>query len=232
MRLNVQYRGLGLLLATAAWAAGAGGCLPGTASAAGGPAAGGVGKTAARGELRLASRQEVFTAIRDGLAKRGIPPSTALRPEDLSVQAAVPALRDDLGLEITRIGYDAIRGKTVFDLWSRNEPQYLPFRVTTSRAPGSGGLTVVAPISRPRRASANGVLGGEPLLPPSRPSALARPGHPATLIMLGRNLRITATVVPLQPGSKGDCILVRDLATARILHAEVVGDGLLEAEVP
>jgi flagella basal body P-ring formation protein FlgA len=45
--------------------------------------------------------------------------------------------------------------------------------------------------------------------------------------MLGENVRITATVIPLQPGSKGQRILVRELTTARVMNAEVVDEGLL-----
>ena len=37
----------------------------------------------------------------------------------------------------------------------------------------------------------------------SKPPVLAKPGKPATLVMLGENVRITTTVVPLQPGIKG-----------------------------
>jgi flagella basal body P-ring formation protein FlgA len=46
--------------------------------------------------------------------------------------------------------------------------------------------------------------------------------------MLGENMRITTTVVPLQPGTKGQRILVRDPTTARIVAAEVVSEGLLQ----
>ena len=62
----------------------------------------------------------------------------------------------------------------------------------------------------------------------SKPPVLAKPGTPATLIMLGQNVRITTTVDPLQPGSKGQRILVRDTTTARVLNAEVVDEGLLQ----
>ena len=62
----------------------------------------------------------------------------------------------------------------------------------------------------------------------SKPPVLAKPGKPATLVMLGQNVRITTTVVPLQPGSKGQRILVRDPATARVMTAEVVDEGLLQ----
>jgi len=60
-------------------------------------------------------------------------------------------------------------------------------------------------------------------------TALAVPGKPAKLVVERRNLRILITVVPLQPGFKGQCIRVRDLATHRIMKAEVVAAGLLRA---
>jgi len=65
----------------------------------------------------------------------------------------------------------------------------------------------------------------------SKPPVLVKPGRPATLVMLGQNVRITTTVEPLQPGSKGQCILVRDLTTSRVLSAEVLGEGLLQASL-
>jgi flagella basal body P-ring formation protein FlgA len=46
--------------------------------------------------------------------------------------------------------------------------------------------------------------------------------------MFGQNVRVTTTVNPLQPGSKGQRILVRDTTTARVLKAEVVDQGLLQ----
>jgi flagella basal body P-ring formation protein FlgA len=45
--------------------------------------------------------------------------------------------------------------------------------------------------------------------------------------MQGQNMRITTTVVPLEPGSKGQTIRVRDVVTARVMTAEVVDEGLL-----
>jgi hypothetical protein len=62
----------------------------------------------------------------------------------------------------------------------------------------------------------------------SRPTPLARPGRPATLVMFGHNSRITTTVIPLESGSKGQVIRVRDPANARLLTAEVVAEGLLQ----
>jgi flagella basal body P-ring formation protein FlgA len=47
--------------------------------------------------------------------------------------------------------------------------------------------------------------------------------------MLGHNSRITMTVIPLESGSKGQLIRVRDPANERLLTAEVVAEGLLRA---
>jgi flagella basal body P-ring formation protein FlgA len=47
--------------------------------------------------------------------------------------------------------------------------------------------------------------------------------------MLGQDARITLTVVPLQPGGKGQTILVRDVSTAQVMAAEVVDAGLLQS---
>jgi flagella basal body P-ring formation protein FlgA len=63
----------------------------------------------------------------------------------------------------------------------------------------------------------------------SKLPVLAKPGRFATLVMLGQNIRITTTVLPLQPGSKGQRILVRDPDTQRVMSAEVVDEGLLQA---
>jgi hypothetical protein len=161
----------------------------------------------------------------------GISGGEELRPGDLNIQSSLPALKDDVGLQVKRIGFDPIRREMVFELWASHEPQYLPFEVTTRRDPQSLGLT-------PRPEWELGEAGGEsssgnPAIAPGgsrdrlKLPVLAKPGKPATLIMLGQNVRITTTVVPLQPGCKGQSILVRDPATARVMRAEVVEEGLL-----
>jgi hypothetical protein len=181
-----------------------------------------------RREPRPLSRREIFQAIQNNLAQMGISERGELRPGDLRIQSSVPVLRDDMGLQVKRIGFDPIRRETVFELWTSHEPQYLPFEVTTRRDPQSLGLTSHIAWN-PGEAG-----GGEsPTTGPgmsrarSKAPVLAKPGKPATLVMLGENVRITTTVIPLQPGSKGQRILVRELTTARVMTAEVVDDGLL-----
>jgi flagella basal body P-ring formation protein FlgA len=63
-----------------------------------------------------------------------------------------------------------------------------------------------------------------------RPPFLVTAGKPATLVAASPHLRITATVVPLQPGIKGQLIRIRNTMTQRIMKAEVVGAGLLRAD--
>lgn len=181
---------------------------------------------------RLLSRREILQAIQDGLAGMGIPGGEELRPGDLKIQSSLPVLKDDMGLRVKRIGFDPIRHETVFELWTSHAPQYLPFAVTTRRDLQSLGLTP-PPEWRLGEAgdessSGNPAIGPEGNRGRLKLPALAKPGKPATLIMLGQNVRITTTVVPLQPGSKGQSILVRDPATARVMRAEVVDEGLLQ----
>jgi hypothetical protein len=161
----------------------------------------------------------------------GIPGGEELQPGDLRIQSSPPALKEDVGLQLKSIGFDPIRREMVFELWTSHEPQYLPFEVTTRRDPQGLGLT---PRPEGKLVEAGGEsASGNPAITPGgsrdrlKLPVLAKPGKPATLIMLGQNMRITTTVVPLQPGTKGQCILVRDTATARVMRAEVVDEGLL-----
>ncbi|MDR3675863.1 MAG: flagella basal body P-ring formation protein FlgA [Acidobacteriota bacterium] len=180
---------------------------------------------------RTLSRGEIFQAIRKNLAQMGISGREELRPGDLNIQSAIPVLNDDVGLKIKSISFDPIRRETVFELWTSRQPQYLPFAVTTRRDPESLGLTswqgwkLDAAGGELRSGNIAIGRGGSPAR--TKLPVLAKPGRPITLVMLGQNMRITTTVVPLQPGTKGQCILVRDTTTARVMTAEVVDEGLL-----
>jgi len=184
-----------------------------------------------RRELRPVLRAEIFQAIQSDLAQRGISDRESLKPYDLKIQSSVPLVKVDMGLQVKTIRYCPIRRETVFELWASHVPQYLPFTVTTRRdlkiweqtsrlarnPGGSGGL-----IWTESPTTGQGVSQTR-----FRAPVLAKPGKPATLVMLGQNVRITTTVVPLQPGTKGQRILVRDLATARVMSAEVVDENQL-----
>jgi hypothetical protein len=187
-----------------------------------------------RREPRLPLRQEIFQAIQNDLAQKGISGRRELQPGDLRIQSSLPEiepeLQKDIGLQVKRMGFDPIRRELVFELWASREPQYLPFEVTTQRDPRSLGLT-----SQPgwkwaeadvKSGTESPATGRTPTRSPA--PVLAKPGKPATLIMIGQNVRITLNVIPLQPGSRGQRILVRDPATARVITGEVVDEGLLQ----
>jgi len=180
---------------------------------------------------RHISRADILQAIQSGLAQRGFAEGEKLQPGDLDIQATPPVLTEDVGLQLMRMGFDPIRRETVFELRASLAPQYLPFEVrihddharfSTRFRPGArNGATDGAGTNRlTLNPSAN--------QDPSIHRVLAKPGRSATLLMLGQNVRITTTVVPLQPGSRGQSILVRDPSTQRVMRAEVVDDGLLE----
>jgi hypothetical protein len=181
---------------------------------------------------RSLSHREIFQAIQDGLARIGISGKAGLQLADLRIQSTVPVLREDMGLKVERIGFDPLRRETVFKLWTSLQPQYLPFEVTTRRDPQSWGLTseLAAKLAENQgtNRAVSRVIGQGGSRPVTKPIMLAQPGAPATLIMLGQNVRITTTVVPLQPGTKGQSILVRDLTTARVMTAEVIDQDLLQ----
>jgi hypothetical protein len=181
---------------------------------------------------RPISRREIFQVIQNDLAQRGIGERNELQPDDLTIQASVPALQDDLGLRVERIAFDAIRRETVFELWTSHEPQYLPFDVTTRRDPATWGFTPPQEWDKGDRGAQsrdnNPEVGQKAKWISCKAPLLAEPGRMATLVMLGQNVRVTTTVVPLQPGIKGQRIFVRDPATGRVMTAEVVGEGLLQ----
>jgi hypothetical protein len=181
---------------------------------------------------RPISRREIFQVIQNDLAQRGFAERKELQPSDLTIQSSVPTLQDDMGLRVERIGFDSIRRETVFELWTSHEPQYLPFQVTTRRDPQSWGFTPPQESDKgglgAQSRDGNPGTGGGALWIPRQSPVLAKTGRLATLVMLGQNVRITTTVLPLQPGIKGQCILVRDPATGRVMTAEVVDEGLLQ----
>jgi hypothetical protein len=177
------------------------------------------------------SRQEIFKAIQAELERMGISGRGDLRPEDLGIQTSVPAnLLDSSGLRVEKAFFDPQRRQIVLEVRTSPKPRYLPFEVTIRRNHGiiSELAGKLAEAGAGVQTESHDADGGSGQVRPKLPF-LARPGTAATLIMLGENVRITTTVVPLQPGAKGQSILVRDLSTAQVMAAEVVAENLVQA---
>lgn len=182
---------------------------------------------------RSLSRREIYQAIQNYLQQMGTASRGNLRPEDLRIQSSVPSLKDHAGLEVKNIGFDSLRQAVVFELWTSHEPQYLPFAVTTRRDPALWGMPQLLNGNTGNAGKeSNGEtsnIGKAADVTSRKQPVLVKPGRPATLVMQGPNMRVTTTVVPLQPGAKGQTIMVRDATTARVMRAEVVDEGLLQA---
>lgn len=182
---------------------------------------------------RSQSRREIYQAIQNYLQQMRTASRGNLRLEDLRIQSSVPSINEDAGLEVKKISFDPLRRAVVFELWTSREPQSLPFVVTTRRDPALWGMPqLLNGNTGGAGKESNGEtsnIGKAADVTSRKQPVLVKPGSPATLVMQGPNLRVTTTVVPLQPGIKGQTVMVRDPTTARVMRAEVVGEGLLQA---
>jgi hypothetical protein len=179
--------------------------------------------------------------------------------DDLDLQAPVFVTRSDPGLKVKRLETDRVRGKIRFLLWTSKEPGVLPFYVTvgnlsewTAWASHHNQQTSGGPVSADSRGAPRkngGDVAGSPALfssssdpgavqkgeptwaATSHPIVLVAAGKPAKLVVETATLRMTALVTPLEPGVKGQLIRVKNLDTQRVFEAEVVGAGLLRAEL-
>ena len=176
----------------------------------------------------------------------------------LNLQAPVFVTKTDPGLEVKRVEPDRVQRRIRFLLWTSKEPQVLPFYVTVEElnrvaawGSGYGEQSGASPISTNSHVEPWMTWGGLTDFPASRgdvsphvtpdpgmpvrqakssPIVLVAAGKPAKLVVETATLRLTVEVTPLESGVKGQLIRVRNLDTQRVLEAEVVGEGLLEAE--
>jgi hypothetical protein len=178
---------------------------------------------------------------------------------ELHLQAPVFVTKPDPGLEVKRVEPDRVQRRIRFLLWTSKEPQVLPFYVTveelnrmTAWGPEYSEQSGESPIStdphvEPRKtwrdltdfpASRSGSSprvaahqGESVWQATSYPIVLVAAGKPAKLVVETATLRLTVLVTPLESGVKGQLIRVRNLDTQRVLKAEVVGEGLLQAKL-
>ena len=191
---------------------------------------------------RRLSSAEIWTAIEDFLAGKGLPaiaPPACSEPgadgstmpereaaepgrQDcavggLQLQAPVFVTKPDPGLEVKSMEPDRVRRQLRFLFRTAHEPQVLPFYVTVERLP-SEMTWRPEPSKSVRPASAP-------------PVVLVPAGKPAKLVVETATMRLTALVSPLESGVQGQVIRVRNLDTQRVFEAQVVGAGLLSRQV-
>jgi hypothetical protein len=205
---------------------------------------------------RRLSGDEIWTAIETFLATEGLSAPGTAPPNLLSYRAPVFVTKQDPGLVVKRMEPDRVRRQIRFLLWTSNEPQVLPFYVTVGEWPktaawASSNQVETSPdanlgdtLERLRTADGAGftaLLGGSRSVVPVHkvgpalrvtppPIILVTRGKPAKLVVETETLRMTALVTPLESGAKGQRIRVKNMDTQRVFEAEVVGEGLLEAE--
>ena len=187
------------------------------------------------------------------------PGGSVCAPAEFNLQAPVFVTKPDPGLEVRRVDSDRVQRRIRFLLWTSKEPQVLPFYVTVEElnrvaAWGSGygeqdgdspafaysrvepwktwGDLIKSPAWRGDRSLRVAAHQRESARPETAsPIVLVAAGKPAKLVVETATLRLTVPVTPLESGVKGQLIRVRNLDTQRVLEAEVIGEGLLEAEL-
>jgi hypothetical protein len=180
---------------------------------------------------RRLSTTEILTAIETSVAKERLHGLQMPKLEGLYLQAPVYVTKADPGLQVKRLEPDRVERKSRFLLWTSKEPGVLPFYVTVEGLPettsGSADLPLLLGGDSPRGTASSSELPQRITL---SPIMLVRRGEPAKLVFETATLRMTALVTPLESGVQGQIIRVRNQDTHRELRAEVIGQGLLEAE--
>jgi hypothetical protein len=208
---------------------------------------------------RRLSSAEILSAIESFLAREDSSALRPPRLNGLDLQAPVFVTKPDPGLEVKRLELDRVERKTRFLLWTSKEPQVLPFYVTveglpetTAGASSHNEQTDKGPIPTDSHGACRQIVadltdspgfpgGSSPCGTPHRGGStqpgtsssivLVAVGKPAKLVVETATLRLSALVTPLQSGVQGQIIRVRNQDTQRVLEAEVIGAGLLQAEL-
>ena len=168
---------------------------------------------------RLITREEVAAAINDALGHAGIPGGEEIRPGDITFSAPVMTSAASPDLEVLRFDMDPAIQEAKFVLRSRAERRSPPFVVTAHSA---NLESAASPREKNVPANTASALSGS--------IVLVRPGQLARMFLVsGTTMQLQLDVVPLESGRLGQEIRVRIPGKTKILQAEVVGAGQLEA---
>ncbi len=187
---------------------------------------------------RLVSREEVIRAIRAGLRQNEDLGSLIISPDSVRFAAAVLVSNANADLRVSRIEVDEPLHQLNFWLVSGTDPAILPFLVTARPQGDSTGSTVSGDNSS-AQLPGSGQLGRlrsalfkqRATRVTDRPVAMVEAGKTAQLhLVSGKTTEMFLPAVALERGALGQQIRVRLESTGRILEAQVVGAGQLEAE--
>jgi len=169
------------------------------------------------------TREEVYAAIQQALAKNDVSGLPPFQLADLSFDAAVFVPDGRPELEVTQMAFDEFIGRARFRLWTRSAPEVHPF-FATARG-GLGAADVSSFYAAPRK----------PAFPAaSRESQVAQAylvetNRLARLHLHSPNANLLLEVKTLQRGRLGDVIRVRLPGNGKTLLATVVGSESLDA---
>lgn len=178
---------------------------------------------------RPITKQEVVEAIQNALRNNKDLTQLVINPANIRFNAMVLVSTPKPDLEVRKIEIDRALHQMNFWLVSRTDPATLPFLVM-ARPDIARSNPDLAAAEFPRGAE-------EALLNPRiardarRPAVIVESGKAAQLhLVSGKTTEMFLTATALEKGSLGQCIRVRLESTGRVLEAEVVGPGRLEAE--
>lgn len=204
-------------------------------------------------------RQKLLAPIREEILRRTSPEAVTVEEDDLEIQSCLPEDSADFAFTVKHAEYDAVRDVTVFWLASSQRGNTRPalmitvhkrreVKVTVARHDVRSGQAVsaadfaestrssgnlLAPASQLWQAAGNRIS-AEPKKAETktnpRPSLLVKVGVPAELLIRGKNFQGRMSVIPLESGSNGDELRVRDPASRKILRAKVTSVNQVEED--
>jgi hypothetical protein len=144
------------------------------------------------------------------------------RESDLDC-AGARGVPEGAALEITGSSWNAALQRREFRLRCLHAEDCVPFLVWVHEAPpGSSPEHSYVAAEKPFVPAGGGVGGAD---------LLVKAGQTATLIWEGAGIRVVLPVTCLDAGGRGEFVRVRFKNTARVLRAEVLGDGTLRASL-
>jgi hypothetical protein len=188
---------------------------------------------------RLVTRDEVTEAIQSSLRHNEDLSSIVISPESIRFAAAVLVSTADADLRVSRIEVDEPLHQLNFWLVSRADAAILPFLVTARPQPDPSESSGSEEYSSALQMGASGKSGRRSsdlfkqhsTRTSERAATIVEAGKTAQLHLIsGKTTEMFLAAIALERGALGQHIRVRLETTGRVLEAQVVGAGQLEAE--